>query len=270
MIGSSAHIKIFTRRHAQACAALVLIACAWIGLRYYARESEVYSRVFRIGFQDSFPFQRVMPDGKPGGLAFEVVNEAARRQRIKLQWIAMPPGSPETQFRQGELDLWPLIADFPSRKSWISITKPWQLIGTWLAVKDTSPIFSAEQMQGRTLWYQNKTPGSLIATESFPKSILVIQPDQESVMRGIKSGTADGGLVWTTPDKNIKVYQESTGEPLSLKFLYLGKGEKTYGLGASYQTPGAIRAATLLQQEIGKMALDGTVSSLFFKSFLDP
>src|SRR5882724_12858293 len=217
MIGSAARVKISMRRLAQGCAALALIGCVWGGYRFYARESEVHSRVFRMGFQFSFPFQKVTLDGKPGGLAFEVVSEAARRQGIKLQWVLMPPSSPETVFRQGKLDLWPLIADLPSRKSWIHITKPWQLIGAWLVVKDTSPIVSADQMQGHTLWYQDKTPSSLIAKESFSQSTLVAQSDQESVVRGVNNGSADGGLVWATPDKKIQLYQETTGEPLRLK-----------------------------------------------------
>ena len=55
----------------------------WLGLR----KPSWGSRVYRIGWMISPPFQVRGDDGKPAGLSVDLVREAARRRGINLQWV---------------------------------------------------------------------------------------------------------------------------------------------------------------------------------------
>src|SRR5688572_5861214 len=81
-------------------------------------------RVYRIGWQQVPPFQERSADGSPAGLAVEVVQDAARRRKVRLEWVFYP-GSSEAALRSGEVDLWPLMVITPERQKVIHISRPY-------------------------------------------------------------------------------------------------------------------------------------------------
>jgi hypothetical protein len=44
-------------------------------------------RTYRMGVDDAPPYYSIRPDGTIQGLAFDVLNEAARRAGIVLEWV---------------------------------------------------------------------------------------------------------------------------------------------------------------------------------------
>src|SRR5689334_5453341 len=66
------------------------------------------ARVYRIGWEESPPFQVRGANGEATGFSVELVAEAARRRRFQLQWIWSPKSS-ERSLREGLVDLWPLM-----------------------------------------------------------------------------------------------------------------------------------------------------------------
>lgn len=80
-------------------------------------------RVYRIGFNNASPFQIAGADGKPDGFAVEVVSEAARRRRVRLEWVFAAEG-PLEAFSRGAIDLWPrLQMSLATDRSYVSA--PW-------------------------------------------------------------------------------------------------------------------------------------------------
>jgi hypothetical protein len=49
--------------------------------------------VYRIGWEESPPFQMKGETGAPTGFAVQLVEEAARRRGIRLQWVWSPKSS---------------------------------------------------------------------------------------------------------------------------------------------------------------------------------
>ncbi len=147
---------------------------------------------FRIGFQDSPPYQAVTSDGKPTGMAIEVVAEACRRAQIPVVWVPWPSG-PESALRSGKVDLWPVFNDLPERHRLFHITKPWLLNGVWLVARKDSGIRSIGDTVGRSVWYQDTMMGTRLAHQKFPNSLLTPQSTHAAVLRGVYEGKADAG-----------------------------------------------------------------------------
>ena len=85
-------------------------------------KTRIPHRTLRIGFEQNPPVQVRTGTGF-AGLAVETVNEAARRAGISLQWIETGTSSDEA-FRRGLVDLWPIMADLPDRRTRIHFSSP--------------------------------------------------------------------------------------------------------------------------------------------------
>src|SRR5262249_51776674 len=86
----------------------------WKGLGLRKTEDRVYS----IGWEPDPPFQAVGANGQATGLAVELVREAARRRGVRLEWVRQPGGA-DTALRDQKVDLWPLLAILPERRTYV-------------------------------------------------------------------------------------------------------------------------------------------------------
>src|SRR5664280_696429 len=140
--------RVFVRKYAVplvlgmvAVAAVVVWAC---------REPDWHGRTFRMGYEQAPPSQVVGPDGGPGGPAFEILGEAARRRGIRLEWVRSGKTS-EVSLTSGAVDLWPVFSDLPGRSRRFYISPGWMTVRYWLLVNQRSPLTTSGQMRGRTL-----------------------------------------------------------------------------------------------------------------------
>ncbi len=233
-------------------------------------------RPFRIGFQTSLPYQIIKPDGTPTGPAIELVKEAARRRHIPLDWVYRPEG-PEPSFRNRTVDLWPMLGDLAYRKKIIHISEPWTLNSFWMVSLEASGIFTPKGTVGRSLLYGTNNIENYVAHESFPGARLIMVSTspvyasrQATILDGVCQGKADAGLISGGSADAESLRQVTSCRSASLKFSVIPNGAVRYGIGGSLTTPGASRAADTIRAEIGNMAADGFVSSVYFHWFLDP
>src|SRR5262245_3641733 len=101
----------------QVAAIGLLIWKGWFGW-------QANDRVYRIGWDPDPPFQAAGADGRPTGLAIELVHEAARRQGIRHEWIRQRSGA-DAALQNQQVDLWPLLTVIPERKNRVHITEPY-------------------------------------------------------------------------------------------------------------------------------------------------
>ena len=247
---------------------IVLSLAGWwmfVRLRDPARAS----RPFRVGYQNAPPYQYVAADGSPAGPAIEIFTEAARRRHIPIEWIASPDG-PEPNLRSGKVDLWPLIGDLPERRKILYISDPWVTLSFWMVSLESSGISTPKDTVGRNVWHVNVSIFTRLGQTNFPGAHLIPQPTNQSVLEGVCAGKVDAGMISgsradTAEFRNMKVCQD-----VRLRFFPLHDGNVGFGIGASYKRSGADRAADVIRAEIGKMARDGTLPAIYFRSFLDP
>jgi signal transduction histidine kinase/CheY-like chemotaxis protein len=252
---------------------LVFFACLALGswpLGRWLRGPSRAARPFRIGFQQSPPYQFVTADGLPAGPAVDVIREAARRGHIPLEWVLRPEG-PDPSFRNGTVDLWPLLGDLPYRKKTIHISDPWTISSFWMVSLESSGISNPKETAGRTVVYGTNNIDAYIAHESFPNARLIAESRSAAgVLEAVCLGKADTGLISGSRADGESFRRLAACRNARLKFFLLPNGAMLYGVGASLTSSSARRAADAIRSEIGKMAADGSVSSVYFRWFLDP
>ena len=121
--------------------AIFIAAAAVGGLTYKILTNRVVSpanHAFRIGFESNPPFQ-IRTDTGFDGLAVEIVNKAAKRAGVQLQWIETGTSSDDA-FQRSLVDLWPLMTDLPDRRRRVHFTAPWVISRHVLLLRAGSQI----------------------------------------------------------------------------------------------------------------------------------
>jgi Bacterial extracellular solute-binding proteins, family 3 len=103
------------------CALVLATPLVWWEMRHL----NSVQRIYRIGFDNQPPQHFVGKDGKPTGLIVELIDEAARRRSIRLQW-SLEPESSEAALEMKKVDLWPIMTIRPERKGVVYIADPYR------------------------------------------------------------------------------------------------------------------------------------------------
>ena len=243
-------------------AAAVLLASGAAGALGYwyaaTRLPSVPQRALRIGFEPNPPFQIRMKTGY-GGLAVEIVNEAARRSGVRLEWVETGTSSDEA-FRKGLVDLWPLMTDMPERHGLVHFSRPW-IISSHILLLRTGASVPDRNFSGRMALF--KLPLHLrLLNSTFPHAKPAAYSDLREALKEVCSGTAAAGFLEKRPALialNNKP-PECAATPLRMQPL----PDLTLK-GCVASTFEAAGAADRLRNEIGNMFRDGTLADTMAK-----
>jgi len=251
---------------------VLLVSCliaAGVWLLVERRSEVPPDRVFRIGYQDSPPYQLVKADGSVTGPVAEIINEACRRRGIAIQWIHAPEG-PDRALQTGRVDLWPLVGDIPERRGLFHITAPWLAMSYWLVSRESSGIVHPEDTAGRSVAHIKRNVNERLARTHFPWANLLGKETSAEVLEAVCLGQAEAGLLADSYADSRGYREVAACEHAALRFSVIPGGRIWFGIGAAQKTPGAVRAANRIRAAIGELARDGTLSSIYFRWFFDP
>ncbi len=234
-----------------------------IALLVEHRRHDPSGRTFRIGFEQSMPDQGVGPGETPIGPAIEVVQEAARRRNIHLQWIHMRNG-PEAAMSSGAVDLWPIFGNLRDRAGRFFISKPWATQRFWLLVDAGSDVHRQSQIAGRLLALRYPGTAETIARESLPGVRILRRNSVGDATAAVCSGQADAAFVSERAGRSVVVDLPAACQGKSFRYLGMGDAVVHFGIGASLRNPDARWAAEALRDELSKLSGDGTISSAYF------
>jgi PAS domain S-box-containing protein len=234
---------------------LALAGIAGGGAFWYFTERfpPVPNRVLRIGFEPNPPFQVRTQDGF-GGLAVEIVNEAARRAGLRLQWIDTGTSSEEA-FRKGLVDLWPIMADSPERRKFIHFTRPWRH-GSHVLLHRRGSATPNRSFAGRVAVVKLPLHVRLV-NEEFPQAQPVQFADGQEVLKQFCKGAASAAFL----EKLVAVtaleegFPECASTPIQVQPLP-DQTIKT-GVASTFESAGA---AELLRKEIATQFRDGALA----------
>jgi signal transduction histidine kinase/ActR/RegA family two-component response regulator len=82
------------------------------------------SKVWRVGFHHTSPFLFRHEDGEATGFARDVLDEAARRAGVRLEWVYIPEGAARG-FSDGTIDLYPRSSAVAGMARAPHISRPW-------------------------------------------------------------------------------------------------------------------------------------------------
>jgi PAS domain S-box-containing protein len=236
-----------------------------VGLIVHWRDARLFKTPFRIGFHDT-PIEHFPgPDGKPAGNTVDLLNEAARRSGIKLEWVYAPEGS-DAALESGKVDLWPTVGDLPERKGRLYVSAPWTMNDYGMVSRENDPIVQGSYPPGVTLAVISGTTEDKLTRRNFPNAKFLPAKDTSEQLSAVCTGKAQGAVVTQNFNQSI-LPAECRNVPLQMT---APRGFAVrFGIGASYSRPGAVEAANILRNELGAMAKDGSLVATEFQ-WLDP
>ena len=250
-----------TVRRVAGVTAIALFAAA-IAVVAWRAATRVPDRVYHIGFQNSPPRQYVSANGHAYGQVIDVLQEAAARAHVKLQWDLVPRG-PDEALTTGAVDLWPVVASLPDRELKFFITEPFAQVTFWLVANRSGGVTVFNRIPGKKIAYYGGLSRRLVQTR-FRDSLAIEYPDRNSSVAAVCSEAVDAVLL-ADSSADASLLSAAPRCKDRLLFVPVPNGRLLSGVGASRRRPGAVAAAKALRESIGQMERDGTYASISFR-----
>lgn len=235
--------------------ALATVSVAGVFLMTCPLPSRTQNRVYRIGMNSSPPLTEIQEDGKPIGLAVELINEAARRRHIALEWIPTDIQS-DRAMSSGFVDLWPVVGVSEQRRRMFHLTEPW-FFNTFCVIEKQH---GTDRMRGnlvnKKVAYTGFPLATLIAQRVLPGAQLVSMEYRAAVLEAVCSGAAAAGFEEASYTSILMLNRPPVCRDVALKINMV---EGAVANGAIASTRAAAPVADALREELSKLAVDGTM-----------
>src|SRR5580704_16407811 len=169
-------------------ASLVVVAVA--GLLVQQHTARKLQGPFRIGFFKSGIEHFLGPDGKPHGAAIELLNEAAQRRGMKLEWVYSPEGT-DAALESGHVDLWPNAGDIPERKGRIYVSQPWNILKYAVMSVDDNQVVVGDDRGSLVVARGTQNVDAKVANRYFPQAKALTLPGPTEIYRAICTKEAE-------------------------------------------------------------------------------
>lgn len=246
MLGSVRTIRIAIG----VCAIAAVLAGTWFAVVHQPDRQ----RTIRVGVDDSPPYYAIRPDGGVEGLAVDVLNEAARRRGIRLEWKPLHDTPIDDALRNGIVDLWPLAGATPERKAKFFLSKPWLQSEYVLASLRENPVRNPGEAAGKTIAHARLRFTTMIAKEFFPRSPFVVKIMRTDAIQAVCKGEAAAVLVENHVLDAILLARPKGCEHANFQVSRLPGATTPLAIVA---VPSARKAAEALREEITILGNDG-------------
>ena len=152
-------------------------------------------RRFTIGTDNAAPYHSIGPGGVARGVVVDVLNEAARRRGIVLEWKFVHE-RPADALASGKVHLWPLASPIPGMEDKIAFTRPW--------LRNSFSVFTIEPLDipreasvfaGAIAYIHRSATAS--ASPVFPRARFVLVPTREEAASMVCAGKVRAALIET-------------------------------------------------------------------------
>jgi signal transduction histidine kinase len=251
-----------SRRTAISIAGALILAAltAWL---LESRQHDPAGRVFRMGYEYSPPDQLIDPGGKPTGPSFEIMERAARRRGIRLQWVYSPQG-PELSMLSGAVDLWPIFGDLPDRHGRFYMSKPWASQQFWLMVESASSVYSSEDIAGKVLAVRYPGTNERVARLSLNPARTLRKPSFNEGAAALCAHEAEALFIWERAGRSLVLDLPPACNGHGFRYIGLPKAKLYFGVAASLGNPEARYAADAIRAEISRLSREGFLNGVYF------
>jgi signal transduction histidine kinase/CheY-like chemotaxis protein len=176
--------------------AFLILALLTVVLYPAATRMVARQRVYRIGADHAPPYQVLHEDGRIDGMTVEILNAAAAKAGLRLQWVAWR-GTPDDALSQGAVDLWPALAATPERLQNFKITKPWLMNDTIAVALAARLRLNDQAINQATVAMRGKSTMVPKFQAEFPGAVLWRTASREDALISVCAGKADVAVVET-------------------------------------------------------------------------
>ena len=104
-------------------AGVICVVGVIAGMLYFRTPS--LGRPVKIGIDHAPPYQFIRADGSVEGITVDIIEAAARRNNIPIEWVRWQGRPIDEAFHNGSVDIWPAAAITPERRQRLHITESW-------------------------------------------------------------------------------------------------------------------------------------------------
>ena len=235
---------------------LIGLCCAFVLAVLLPRTPD--RKVYRIGWEDDPPDEVVGPNGTPTGLAVEVVNEAARRRSIQLQWVRRDESS-EAALRSGQVDLWPLMTITPARQKVLHFSTPYLESVVCLLVRKRDGHKRVEDLAHATISYLRLPINVVLSRVHLPEAHLVPEATPRQLVESVCRHEVEAAFIEEDAVITDLMGGTSCGD-VALGTIPLPQSRIRLGIGSTFA---AAAAADALRDEVDSMLVEGRLAEVF-------
>ena len=211
----------------------------------------------RAGYVHDPPYMYTDARGSPRGIAVDVLQQAATRAGITLDWVHVTaPLNADSALRSSLVDLWPNLVILDRRRPYIFFTEPWLQSDVWVVVRNQGDLPSP-QFVGKVA-LSTLPVAQFLATEHFPQAQWVFYTDGPAVMHAICTGEVPVAFVSAG---DLAAAQSSAGQCAAAALRAHAVPGSILSLGVGGRQ-GYEATAERLREEIDAMAADGTLRTV--------
>jgi len=214
----------------------------------------------RVAFLGMPGITEIRSDGAVYGPSLEAFDLAAKRLGIPLQWINTNE-DPEHTLPAGKYDLWHAVSITPERKGRFYFAKPW-LTQQFVLVARGDTASLPRSFTGRRVGLRRSAVDLAHLPRVLPGSQVVPYPSWEELASAVCTGTVDAGYFRTRTALQQLLARPPGCRGIELSWVRLEDADLPAATAAA---PGMERHADRIREELGRMAVDGTLTTIFSK-----
>ena len=229
-----------------------VLVCAGMAGAFFLLWPKADTKIYRVGVDHSPPYYFLRENGWVEGLAVDVIDEAARRQGIRIQWVPLSM-APDVAFTRGLVDLWPILAITPERQRRFHLTKPW-LINNFCVVRlDRGPLVPPPR---KLAVFHNPFIVQL-ARKRFPASVVEPKESRKKALEAVCQEEADASFVEARFLESELLKRPEVCEGAALRIDFVKEATRDQAIMSTKQSA---NAADRLRAAISVLARDGTIA----------
>ena len=173
------------------CTALTLLVLAGaLSWTYHLRPDGESAKTYRIGVDHNPPNHDWSEEKGASGFAVDVLNEAARRAGVQLNWVYCPRGS-KAAMLEGFIDLWPVGYFRPGEYPTLYQTRPWSYVQHAWVWDRKKFAADPDRTARKRLSAVDRFSMRNLVSRTFPNMELVPAPTRRESLSAMCSGKAD-------------------------------------------------------------------------------
>lgn len=224
---------------------------------------QIMAKTYRIGYYEAYPYHSRAADQRPEGFLFEALDEAANRQGIRLEWVAVN-SEPKQAFAEHHLDLWPRMEAAVAEQGKFYVTAPWMSQSfSLLRPREPHSHWPAAQPP-QTIALDGLMEHQRAAQRLFPQAERIVLKTPEAALSAVCSGKADAALFEQRIAMALLMERWRGCRGVDLVPVPVEGSHIPVGLGA---TPAAGPVAEALRRGLERLSEDGTLTRLQAKWF---